>query len=391
MAAITEKPKQRTAEKVNRLIPKDWFYSRVERFSPILVWLFAILIYATVYITVGLSIYPLCVAQGCLSIRDTAEIINGINVWGFFLPMIWALYRWTPAMSLKTIQQLEENGLISPEKCSPSEASFLSRQIQERFGHPAIFALGVIGAVVSTLVFTLYAIPQQEISIGKVDFWYIHPISYAIFCVLYFISNYILFLTLFRLLYTLYTIAVFFKRPGCIIKIYPLHPDRCGGFSGLGKMSTRMAWVLVLVLIWLLVFSYFPTFEGKEPIWSNIFFVYIIYFMIVPALLIVPLWNAHQAMVDYKYNLLKRISNELLDIVEESKHEDYDKELTQLSKTVERAKKLAEFYESIERQVPSWPIAVNTIRRFSLTSSFPLILGILPPVFELLRSLGFIN
>ncbi len=369
------------------LIENDFVYRLIERRSVPAVWLTAMLIYCVTDIVVGLSTDHFFGGENYVSIREVGEIVSSINVWVVFLPMVWLLYRWLPVTAYESARSLEEQQLIIGAQ---DELNFkpLSQRIQTAISAPWIYGLALLGMLLSTLIFNLYGVPMATQSVGRVNFWFYTPLSTLIFNLLYVPSNYVLFLMAFRQVSTARTLSAFFKEPACIKKVYPLHPDGSGGFAGIGRLITRTAFAVVVILVWMLVYSYYPVLLGGSPDWTVIWLVYLVYVVVVPLVLIGPLWSPHRAMVVYKSIQLKKISEEIYEGYSQSLNHVKADGLLQTPSNLERIDRLVALYESLNKNIPVWPIAVRSIRNISITAVSPLVFSLLPVIIDFVRLVG---
>ena len=387
MNRIKVKPiNKEKAQNTFQLIQSDKIYSFLERYSVARVWFFAFLGYIILYVLVGLIVDHIYAGQRYMSIQNPAELLNGMNVWAIFLPMIWGLYRWMPGKTYKTITILENNCLIITEKPDYQSFEKLSQTIKKAYNNGFIDRLAFLGMVVTTGIFMIFCVPLQEKALGIKDFWYYTPVTTIIFTLIFAFSCYIIFLLVFRQIYVLWLIDNFFKQPGCIEKIYPHHPDKCGGFSDIGLLSTGMGLYVILVLVWALIYAYYyPIIAGGKPLWTTLIIVYIAYFLIVPILIIIPLWSPHQAMLRFKQTKLKDISTELLKLTSESINTIHLEDSTELCSDMDRIKKLEELYVFLDAQTPVWPVYFKSLRLFSIATSIPFVLSMVANVAELVN------
>lgn len=378
-------------QKPPSLIPGDRVYRLIERFPVVYVWLGAVLAYAIIYLSFGFAMPALYPHGNFTTIYDPAEMMNGINVLIFFWPMIWALYRWFPASTYRMALDLEERELILvPDDAQPT-AWRLSTKLKQQFDQKYLYYLAVFGTLAAALVFFFYAVPMQTRLAGQVNFWYFKPGVKVFFIVLFTCSNYFLFLMLFRQIFTLRVIAQYFQQQSCIQKIYPLHPDHSGGFSSVGSLSVSMSMIVVLVFIWSLVYQFHTVLLGGKPLMSIIILVYIIYILIIPVMLITPLWFPHKAMLKYKDSRLREISEKLLQITTETSKGINSGQVELFNINVEWEKKLIEQYKIIDEQIPVWPIGFRAVRNFSITALIPAAIGLIPTFIDTINTINTIK
>lgn len=364
-----------------RLIPSDRVFCLIERLSPLSVWWRVVVIYVTIYIIVGLAVkfrYP----QGnYLAINDTSEMLNGFNVWVFFLPMIWLLYRWIPQEMLRIIDELSRNQFIG----NGQDGSTPEDKLKKSFSHKFIYLGAWIGSVVSILIYALLLIPAQSESIGKPDFWFYTPTTSVVLLLIFLFSVYILFVMVFRLFSGLLSIAGCFKVSESVKKISPLHPDGCGGFASLGKFSKKLLLAGFAGVTWSLVYNYFPVLTGGSSVGPLVAIIYVAYFSVIPFFFIYPIWFPHKAMKRYKDSLLNEVSRELYVLEKEILSTGGLSNESELKTNVARCKELSELYETLEKQIPTWPITVVSLRNSVITALSPLVISVLPTAVDILK------
>jgi hypothetical protein len=358
---------------------EDPIYLIIGKMSVPFVWGAILAFNIVVYVAVGLminKIYPSANPEiyKIQRITDPAEIMNGVNVWVIFVPALWAYYRWFPEKVLKNFITIEERGIISPVSATP-----ISKVLQRRLASKWVYIIAALAAVISVSYALLILAPMQEIEFnGLINFWYYTWWSKLFYLILYAPANFIFFAYVMRALITVVTINSYFQQPFVIRSLYPLHSDKCGGIGEIGYLASKTVLIIVLVPIWIGMFSLYSILTNGKSMMLTLGIVYILYLILAPIILALFLWQPHKAMEQFKVRQLDEISCELLwiknSISEKIKDTTHGQEI---NKELERYKQLLELYENLEKHIPVWPISVPALRSFGAFTSSPVILGFL--------------
>jgi hypothetical protein len=370
---------------------RDPIYRLIKNQSPMAIWVASICIHIVVYIAVGLItqsiIIKLHLESRYLLISESAEIINGISIWIIFYPVCWAFFRWHPQLILETIEDLERRGIITTQKQKGKKGNESFSQLLRRvLTSKWINLLAILAATVSLCVLSYIAVPALKSNIGKISFWYFSVTSASILSILYFLANYVLFVFVFRTIIVAWGIGIFFRQPGSINQLIPLHPDKCGGIGSLGIFIGKMLLVAVVVPIYATVYAIFPILQpGGQPQWTIVFVVYILYVLIFPTALFIALWQPHKAMMYYKTKR-KNIISKQLHVLSDSSIKDIESgNFKNLHARLESIKELNEIYSVLEKQIPTWPVSFSTLGNLGAIATSPIFIGIISFVFQLLK------
>ncbi len=358
---------------------EDPIYSFISKMPILVVWGTILAINIVVYIAVGLmvnKIYPSANPEiyKIQRINDPVEILSGVNVWVIFVPTLWAYYRWFPEKVLKSFIKIEERGIVSPISSVP-----ISKVLQRRLASKWVYIIATVAAIISVSYAIFVLAPMQEISFkGTINFWYYTWWTKLFFVILYAPANFIFFAYIVRALITVATINSYFQQPSIIRNLYPMHSDKCGGMGEIGYLASTTVLIIVLVPIWLALFSLYAILSNGDSMILTLAIVYILYLILAPLILTFFLWQPHKAMERFKIQQLDEISSELLwiknSITGKITNIIHNQEI---NKELERYKQLLELYENLEKQIPVWPISIPALRSFSAFTSSPAILGFL--------------
>lgn len=175
----------------NQPFVSDPIYRFISKVSPFRVWITSLVVYVAIYILVGFSVDYFHRGENYLSIRDLAEVVNGISVWVIFVPTAWSYYRWLPELVLKNIEYLEAKEIIASKTRNDHDQALLSLDLRKSLGSKWVYTLAVLAAIVSYLYLIFVVVPFQNIRLGKIDFWYYTKGSMIVFSILYISANYI--------------------------------------------------------------------------------------------------------------------------------------------------------------------------------------------------------
>jgi hypothetical protein len=357
------------------VIDNDSIYNFFSTIRTPVVWILVLITNICVYVSVGLIIdylYPN--AKDLQSIHDVAEIVNGINVWIIFIPLIWAYYRWLPESAIQSVTTLEKLGIISSVDGKGGLLFDLHRWLSNRWIH----VFGGLSVLASFLYMIYIFIPSQNFQLHMINFWYYTKWSKTLFFILYIPVNYALFVFLIRLFIIVIAIYRYFGHHNNLIKLYPLHPDKCGGMGEIGFITSRMVLLMVVFPVWITVNAYIaPIIAGGGSQVTTALIVYAFYIVIVPLVLFFLLWRPHKAMEYYKRQQLMDISTKLLSLqdllTQKNRAEDWDG----LKNAQENYRQVVDLYDVLNKQIPIWPISLPALRQFSAFAGSPVVVGLI--------------
>jgi hypothetical protein len=346
----------------------------LSRASTFQVWSISLIVHLLIYLAVGLAVdYFNPAAENVLGIFDDAELAIGTTVWLIFVPVVWAYYRWLPAAALDACKKIEELGIVPVTKSTKGGPTMLSTSVRESLSAAWIPWLAVAATVVSISYLLLVSIPVQRQQLDMVSFWHYTPAALAALCVVYTATNYVLFVFVFRMIQATLAIWRFFRKHA-IVRLYPLHPDKCGGMGPIGLFVSRLAIILIVIPVWVTMLSIFTIIAGGEAQFSIGLVAYVIYAILMPVVVIPPLWQPHKAMQEYKDRLLLEISRELLEVKDrlfrQVKADRWDK----LRAALESYDRLENIYSDSEKHIPVSPIPIPT---FGAILGSPIVVGAL--------------
>jgi hypothetical protein len=163
------------------------------------------------------------------------------------------------------------------------------------------------------------------------------------------------------------------------IVVFPLHPDRSGGFSPLGNFSLRLSYLaagLGLFLVCQIVVAIIDRRIQQDHI---LMLASVLYLVAVPTFFYLPLHSTHKAMLAYRDNLIRDTSERYLETHQSIHSTNYTLEAKQLEEKLLILEALKKLQEEHERAYPVWPFNINI--RFAvlanvLTPIIPTIIGL---------------
>ena len=179
-----------------------------------------------------------------------------------------------------------------------------------------------------------------------------------------------------------------FKRYS--VKLYPLHPDRCGGLLPINEYAMNFTYFIAVAGIGLSLIA----FAGVQDhhFWQDSLLQFAIgaYVFLGVFCFFAPLDAAHDAMKETKGRWLMEISNQF-----QRAYESTQKILrvssNRLRGQIDRINQLQQIYELTD-EFPVWPFDIKTLRRFGATivaSLSPLLASLLGELVKLVLKINF--
>ncbi len=137
---------------------------------------------------------------------------------------------------------------------------------------------------------------------------------------------------------------------------------------------------------WAVWYTYLPWFAGGRPNFSPaVIFVYVLYSLLAPSILLVIVWPVHAAMVRYKVRKRREITKRMEDLFTLLSASptpfSNDVEYEQTLKEFQRLK----FVDEELKSLPEWPIDSYRLRKFMGVASLPGSAGLISYVIDFLN------
>lgn len=279
-------------------------------------------------------------------------------------PIICSIYLWSTYGTTKLLQGLLNASVFQKE----SDFYDVVEKYRALFKNRLVF-------YIILMVSILFPVSQQSGYMGwlpwKVAGGYIdiNPMMGFARVPFWFIVTYATLFGMFNVIVTIFMLRKMFQEKN--INIAPLHPDKCGG---LGSISQFVAIVAYVIGARGLVISAEVMFElNNETLLHAIpvIFGIVAYIIFAPVFFFWPLGTAHEAMEKAKERELLEIANQHDILYKKVKKEtlsnlgDYEASM----KNLEQIKKLYEIADNF----PIWPFDVQSLRRFFVVVTSPLL------------------
>lgn len=166
------------------------------------------------------------------------------------------------------------------------------------------------------------------------------------------------------------------------VSVYPLHPDRCGGFQPLRDYALSLSYLLALFGLGIVLTGY-TIIDGadvggeKSRIDLLIGFPALLvlagmYVIFAPLSFFGTLWTAHKAMREEKDRQLANLSGQFtrdIKFVQDQANGDID----EVNRRFERLERVQSLHR-IAAAFPVWPFDMASIRQFAAASTSPIVL-----------------
>ncbi|MFL5691429.1 MAG: hypothetical protein ACJ795_06455 [Ktedonobacteraceae bacterium] len=205
--------------------------------------------------------------------------------------------------------------------------------------------------------------------------------------ILYSPMLYCLFLSIIRII-----IALVFSNwlfHAFTMKINPLHPD---GYAGLGALGTLLiissVMMAAMAIAAMVMNSSFLLSNDNIYSRAEAISLALLYLMLAPSLLLGWILLPHHVMQEARDAVLQPLANEfqaaLVDTLPKGKED-----AAALKAETDRLEELKRRYELIQQTYPTWPLAIENVRRLAATITLPALIPILLPLFaSLFGNLG---
>ena len=344
-------------------------------------------------------------------LRTTGMVLGFLDSLGMysnlvFVVVIWAYYMWMPRGIATVINGLVSNKVIGTPTSSAcakrgdnySYASFMD-EMQAVFYRWWWTAASVAIAVGGTFILVM---PGYMERMEKQDSWAMAtPLSLALSLLWVLMGIYCVILLLFYCGLGIYWLSRLFRD--FTVYVRPLHPDRAGGLSPIGKFSLTLSYIITLIGLMLVIapvgrnYVTYGTFLFRWT--SDILAGLGLYIMAAPAAFFAPLSVAHDVMKTAKGDLLLQIARRFdveyakiqnalderiqirraLGLPIHDRHTSIQdalgKDITSLENSSKTLKELQSLHEMTSK-FPVWPFNTQNIVRFSTSFVSPIVLAV---------------
>jgi hypothetical protein len=301
----------------------------------------------------------------------------------FFVPFIWLFYLWQPRAVDRVLDTLKENDVIGPvikETNSPVKSLAAFR---ERFAFCVTRKFWYILALIPVVLFWVYSYfvswPAEFELAGEPAFWFSIEWFTALFIIGYSVTFYVLWVFVLRHI----QITHFFNRLfyWFDVKIKAVYPDEAGGLGAIGEFTVRTGMIAVGVGVMAVAYGFYIWSNTGSYVRADVIAFFLLYIVITPLAVILPMLGAHQAMKRARGKNLEEVSQEFSRVLS-----GLDATITAdaeaIKKTNEKLSELKQTYQLIYDAFPVWPISLRLARNFSITASLPLLSGLISVAIE---------
>lgn len=279
-------------------------------------------------------------------------------------PILMAYYLWEPE-SIQTLFHAFQAQISGQGKAKKkSELPF-----SDLYAHPLWFWIAVLlGLLQSVYIYydTMYHRSGWQSA---------HPLMPAVLIPMRFMSFYALVFIIARHILTIRVINRFLDMYPVDVLVLPL--GRPSGLYVLAPFALSTG-VIIGVVGLILGMTVLNIFNGVERFTVEFLIELALYAIAAPVLFLLPLWKAHR--------LMREAKNGLLDELEMKTQEQYAASLANLrngtlrASDADRLEALEELYE-LTRKIPTWPLNFQTVSRFGVAVTLPVIIPLLLDVF----------
>jgi hypothetical protein len=149
------------------------------------------------------------------------------------------------------------------------------------------------------------------------------------------------------------------------LRLYPLHPDKCGGLSPVSRYAMAFTYYIALAGLTISFIAFDKIQLGQFATQYFLHVAILAYLALAFACFFLPLDAAHDAMSKAKNEWLLRLSREFQDKYERAQGSSFASE-NGLHRTMEEIEQIQRLYRLTD-EFPVWPFDTLTLRRFVAT------------------------
>ncbi len=272
------------------------------------------------------------------------------------LPVVWGYYLWITTAPTKVITSLQTAGVLSARSQDIDRAK---KTLSNRW----------LTGVAVLLAFAAAAVYYTQYADFSPLVWYNSSLFFV------FIRSAVVILpTAFAgcaLILRGVTNVLVFRDILKGVRVNPLHPDRAGGLLPLGQYALKTTYIIALAGIVAALAEYRAIQNGTFATATFFHLAIVVYIIAAPISFFAPLGTARSAMQEAKNRLILRISTQF--------NQDFSSAYGELEGSVDKLKESLEKIEQLQKMqkltesFPIWPFDVETIRRFTLAITSPLV------------------
>ena len=164
------------------------------------------------------------------------------------------------------------------------------------------------------------------------------------------------------------------------MKINPLHPDGYAGLGVLGSLLIISSVMMVAMAIAAMVMnSSFLLDNSNIYSRAEAILLALLYLMLAPSLLVGWILLPHHVMQEARDAVLQPLANEFQSALVDTSPKGKE-DAAALKAETDRLEELKRRYELIQQTYPTWPLAIESVRRLAATITLPALLPILLPL-----------
>lgn len=296
------------------------------------------------------------------TVEVNGEMILGVlNDWPVLVnelvtvPIIAAYYLWQPRTMQKLYDGISEK--IGPDPLARARAMEYVRPARWRGWAVVAFLIGLLEAIY-LLNFYLYG--------GSTAWQNVNLLMVASSLLIRLTAFYMVVFITIRQAFMIIGLNRLFAETS--VMITPLHPDRAGGLRALGEYVLSTSVIIGAIGLY---FGMGFVRQGMNPsilTWEFYGWM-VIYFLLAPLFLFLPLLQAHRRMREAKQKLLLEIADqfdiEYRKLLAGLKSDQMDATLVQRVEAVQKIYTIAE-------SAPEWPLNVAILSKFSAAALLPI-------------------
>ena len=391
--------------------PVLWGILKVTRQKTWWIVFLSLAVYGGAYFGLGWLVSTHSGVHAFISIFTPRELLTTIINFFIVAPIIWVYYTQESMKITRMFQKLSSRGIfgtIRPDGQSAHE--FFQKQIQV-FNTKKRFLLILMLITAITILFLVswlvgFYDPHNPWRIGKLPWWY--ELNRAYFIGIYLPLTFLIYYMSLWFFVRRYIAVTILNRALNNFTLMPklLDSDKANGLSPVGHYVTKAGPLMAVYGFWLFEVFFYPTFFGQSITLNlNSLETLVVYLLLAPLILYLPVRKLHQAMSKNRNEHLDTVAEQIRcllaaterDIVlpnrqfplfEGSLHQLFPKdaqtitpqEVQELTSTIDA---LSREYQLFEKEYRKWPFRKFEVGNYIFAIALPLVLSLLQIIFQI--------
>ena len=298
-----------------------------------------------------------------------------------FVPLIWSAYLWQAKTVPELIFGLIQNDSFGKSTSESRKTAVRLSQTTLKFMTNFWVYFLAAGTLILFWIVELTVSWPEQFQISQ-EYWFEVKWYLPIHILTWSITLYPLFIFVIRHILFIARLRITFEK--CTLEVKPLAPDECGGLGKIGDFIKASILVSIGLGLIAVLFSFVIYLNGSDILKRpDVVSLFILYIVLVPLSLLIPLLSARSAMLQSRERFLTPIAIEFQEVLDTTQKK-IPKQTNALQGINERLNEIQRYREIVMKTYPTLPISLGALQKFSVSASIPLLSGAASLAFQIL-------